>query len=120
MKVLWYSRHSMTKDQLADLQRIYGSDAIVKQVSASATSYKDVLEAGEDCDVLAVVLPPAMLADLTNPRNNNKPVIRAVANRVPTGNKIVNPATGSSEDEFAFKHVAWERVVRIEIVTERL
>lgn len=119
-RVLWFSRHVMTADQLADLKRIYGSDVVVKQVSASATTFRDVLEAGEDCDVLAVVLPPAMLADLTNPRNNSKPVIRAVANRVPTGNKVVNPATGSSEDEFAFKHVAWERVREVKIVTERL
>lgn len=118
-KVLWYSRHNMTEDQISDLQRIYG-DIELKQVSASAASFKDVLEAGEDCDILAVVLPPAMLADLTNPRNNAKPVIRAIANRVPTGNKVVNPATGKEEDEFKFVHAGWERVIKIEVVTERL
>jgi hypothetical protein len=110
----------MTQDQLDDLRRIYGKDLEVKQVSSTAVSYKDILTVGDDCDVLAVVLPPAILADLTNPRNNQKPVIRAIANRVPTGNKITNPATGKLEDEFKFEHAGWERVIKIEVVTERL
>lgn len=120
MRVLWFSRHTMTQDQLDDLRRIYGKDLEVKQVSSTAVSYKDILTVGDDCDVLAVVLPPAILADLTNPRNNQKPVIRAIANRVPTGNKITNPATGKLEDEFKFEHAGWERVIKIEVVTERL
>ena len=118
--VLWFSRHNMTEDQIDGLKRIFGSDVTIHQVSASATSFRDVLEAGKDDDVLAVVLPPAMLADLTNPRNNTKPVIRAIANRVPTGKQVVNPATGKLEDEFKFVHAGWERVLKIEVVTERL
>lgn len=118
--VLWFSRHNMTDDQMKDLQRIFGSDVAVHHVSANASSFRDVLEAGKDDDVLAVVLPPALLADLTNPRNNQKPVIRAIANRVPTGNKVVNPATGREEDEFKFVHAGWEKVVKIEVVTEKL
>lgn len=119
-KVLWFSRHQMTEDQSADLKRIYGSTIEVKQVSESASSFKDVLSAGEDCQVLAVVLPPAMLADLTNPRNNQKPVIRAIANRVPTGNMVVNPATQKEEPEFKFEHAGWEQVLKVEVVTKRL
>lgn len=120
VKVLWFSRHTMTTDQLADLKRIYGEHLEVKQVSESASSFKDVLTAGEDCQVLAVVLPPAMLADLTNPRNNAKPVIRAIANRVPTGNMVVNPATQKEEQEFRFEHAGWEQVLKVEVVTKRL
>lgn len=119
-KVLWFSRHTMTEEQLSDLKRIYGSGIEVKQVSESAASFRDVLAAGEDCQVLAVVLPPAMLADLTNPRNNVKPVIRAIANRVPTGNTVINPATQKEEPEFRFEHAGWEEVVKIEVVTKRL
>ena len=118
--VLWFSRHTMTNNQLSDLKRIFGEGITIHQVSASATSFRDVLEAGKDDDVLAVVLPPAMLADLTNPRNNTKPVIRAIANRVATGKQVVNPATGQLEDEFKFVHAGWERVLKIEVVTERL
>ena len=118
--VLWYSRHNMTDDQVKDLQRIYGSDVEIHHVTANASSFKDVLEAGKEDDVLAVVLPPALLADLTNPRNNVKPVIRAIANRVATGKRVINPATGKEEDEYKFVHAGWERVVKIEVVTERL
>lgn len=119
MKVLWFSRHGMTEEQLADLRRIYG-DVDVKQANGTASSWRDVAEAGADCDVLAVVLPPNLLADLVNPRNNQKPVIRAKANRVPTGNTVVNAATGKEETEYRFQHAGWERVIRIEIVTEAL
>lgn len=118
--VLWYSRHNMTDDQVKDLQRIYGSDVNIHHVTANASSFKDVLEAGKEDDVLAVVLPPALLADLTNPRNNVKPVIRAIANRVATGNRVINPATGKEEDEYKFIHAGWEKVIKIEVVTERL
>lgn len=118
--ILWFSRHNMTDDQINDLKRIFGSDITINHVSANAVSWRDVVEAGANDDVLAVVLPPALLADLTNPRNNQKPVIRAIANRVPTGKQVVNPATGKLEDEFKFVHAGWERVLKIEVVTERL
>ena len=118
--VLWFSRHNMTEDQIDDLKRIFRSDVTIHHVSANAASWKDVVEAGSNDDVLAVVLPPALLADLTNPRNNQKPVIRAIANRVATGNQVINPATGKLEDEFKFVHAGWEKVVKIEVVTERL
>lgn len=109
----------MTDAQIDDLKRIFG-EIEIHHVSDNASSFRDVLEAGKDDDVLAVVLPPALLADLTNPRNNTKPVIRAIANRVATGKQVVNPATGKLEDEFKFVHAGWERVLKIEVVTERL
>ena len=120
MKILWLSRHNMTNEQITDLRRIYGEDIEIKHYTNTVNSWKDVAEIGEDCDVLAVVLPPAILADLTNPRNNTKPVIRAIANRIETGNTIVNPATGKEEKEFKFVHAGWEKVIKIEVITERL
>ena len=116
-KILWLSRHQMTKAQVADLNRIYG-EIEVKTFDQSVSGWKDVAEAGADCDILAVVLPPAILADLI--RNNTKPVIRAKANRVPTGNTVVNPATGKEETEYRFEHAGWERVIKIEVVVEAL
>lgn len=118
-RILWLSRHKMTQEQKTDLVRIYG-EVEVKQYDQSVSGWKDVVEQGKDCDVLAVVLPPAILADLTNPRNNIKPVIRAIANRVPTGNTVVNPATGKEEQEFKFEHAGWERVIKVVVETERL
>ena len=118
-RILWLSRHTMTQEQKTDLARIYG-EVEIKQFSQSVTGWKDVVEQGKDCDILAVVLPPSILADLTNPRNNQKPVIRAIANRVPTGNTITNPATGKEEQEFKFEHAGWERVIKVVVETERL
>lgn len=118
-KILWLSRHKMTAEQESDLKRIYG-DIEVKQHQEIVTGWKEVIEIGKECDVLAVVLPPAIITDLTNPRNNTKPVIRAIANRVETGKTIINPATNKEEKEFKFEHAGWEKVIRIEVVTERL
>lgn len=118
-KILWLSRHTMTQAQEDDLHRIYG-DVEVKTFDQTVSGWKDVVEAGADCDVLAVVLPPAILADLTNPRNNQKPIIRAKANRVATGRTVTNPATGKEEAEYRFEHAGWERVIKIEVVVEPL
>ena len=117
--ILWLSRHNMTTAQLDDLKRIYGDIQII-HCDQTVNSYRDVLEAGKDCDILAVVLPPAMIADLVNPRLNTKPVIRARANRVATGNKILNPATRKEENEYKFEHVCWEQIKKIEIITQVL
>ena len=118
-KILWVSRHQMTEEQLDDLKRIYGEFELVK-FDQTVSNVKEIIEAGKNCDILAVVLPPALLADLVNPRNNEKPVIRAIASRVETGNKILNPATGKKELEYKFVHVAWEQVLKIEIITKKL
>lgn len=119
-KVLWLSRHIMSAEQVADLKRIYGNDIVVKSADMTVSSWRDVVDAGADCDILAVVLPPAILADLTNPRNNSKPVIRAKANRVATGKTIVNPATGKEEAEYCFQHAGWEQVIKVEVVTKQI
>ena len=111
MKILWLSRHTMSTEQVADLKRIYGNDIEVKSADMTVSSWRDVVEAGADCDILA---------DLTNPRNNSKPVIRAKANRVATGKTVVNPATGKEEAEYCFQHAGWEQVLKIEVVTKQL
>ena len=116
MKILWLSRHTMSTEQVADLKRIYGNDIKVKSADMTVSSWRDVVEAGADCDILAVVLPPAILADLTNPRNNSKPVIRAKANRVATGKTIVNPATGKEEAEYCFQHAGWNKCSRLKLL----
>lgn len=120
MTIFWLSRHDMTVAQHDDLKRIYGADIEVVCHKDTVASAQDVVALAGDSDVLAVVLPPAMLADLTNPRVNTKPVIRAIANRVPTGKTMVNPATGKEEAEFRFEHVGWEQVLRIVVETKRL
>ena len=118
-KILWLSRHNMTRDQYVDLKRIYGNVEI-KQVSKTVNGWQDVVDLGYDCDVLAVVLPISILADLTNPRNNRKPVIRAKSNRVPTGKSVLNPATGKEEEEYLFEHVGWEQIESVVLSVKEL
>ena len=118
-KILWFSRHQMTEAQRVDLERIYG-EVEIKKIDGTVSSWREITEAGEDCEILAVVLPPAILADLVNPRNNQKPVIRAIANRVETGNMVINPATNKEEVEYKFQHAGWEKIIKIEVVTELL
>ena len=118
-KILWLSRHNMTGEQYVDLQRIYGNIEI-KQVSKTVNGWQDVVDLGYDCDVLAVVLPISILADLTNPRNNRKPVIRAKSNRVPTGKSVLNPATGKEEEEYLFEHVGWEQIESVVLSVKEL
>lgn len=96
-KILWLSPHDMTNDQIDDLKRIYG-DIEIHYVNKSVSSYKDVVDIGKDDDIFAVVLPPAILADLVNPKNNSKPVIT----------------------EYRFKRGGWEHVKKIKVVTEML
>ena len=62
-KILWVSRHQMTEEQLDDLKRIYGEFELVK-FDQTVSNVKEIIEAGKNCDILAVVLPPALLADL--------------------------------------------------------
>lgn len=107
-------------DQIADLRRIYGNDIVIEKHNITASSHKDVLEASKEADVIAVVLPPNILADLVNPRNNKKPVIRAVSNREKTGKLVLNQATGQNEEEYRFVHGGWEQVEKIEIIVKKL
>lgn len=75
MKILWVSRHQLNNEQLSDLERIYGDVEIVN-FQDTVKSAEQLVEVGEDCEVFAVVLPPALLEDLISPRINQKPVIR--------------------------------------------
>lgn len=113
-KIFWLSRHTMTEEQLADLKRIFGEVEIV-QHDGTVKDAKEVVDLASDCDILAVVLPPAILADLVSPRICTKPVIRAKAKRVPTGKTVISPATGKEETEFRFEHAGWEQIKRIVI-----
>ena len=118
-KILWLSRHNMTRDQYVDLKRIYGNIEI-KQVSKTVNGWQDVVDLGYDCDVLAVVLPISILADLTNPRNNRKPEKKKKSNRVPTGKWVLNPATGKEEEEYLFEHVGWEQIESVVLSVKEL
>ena len=120
-RVLWVSRQDLLEDQKKDLERIYG-DVEIKRFNWSVQDIEEILEAGEGCDVIAVVLPlpQGILNGLLNPRNNTKPVIRALINRIETGETVVNPDTGNEEKVVRPEFVAWERINKLIVDVTRV
>ena len=67
-KILWISRHEMTIEQLDDLKRIYGEISITK-VDKTIADVKEI-EKYKDYDVIAVVLPINIIAELVSKKLN--------------------------------------------------
>ena len=117
-QVLWISRHTMTEAQKADLERVMGGTVCL-------TVWPDTVEDVEALrplvlrsDAVAAVLPPEKLAQLLE-LAGDRPVLRSVSARRPTGRWIVLP-DGRREQEFAFDHQAWQQVLEIRVRTRPL
>ena len=113
MKVLRLTRHGATPEQLDELRRIFGDDCVVTEVSETVPDAARVTAicAEYGADVLEAVLPLPLMAEVVNPRTGvGIPVIRAITNRMldASGEKAI----------FAFSH--YEKVIKVEVVTERL
>lgn len=104
-KVLWFSRHIMSKEQAEALMIRLGNTEIT-QLSKSIQSAQDIAQEIGAHDIIAVVAPPQLLAGILKIAGD-KPVITAKMERT------VLP-DGSVEMKF----VKWERVLRIDIVKE--
>lgn len=114
-KILWVSRHAMTSDQMADLERIYGVFELI-QYDETLTDITTLLE--YDVDVYAVVLPIDLIALLR--KSTSSDVIQPVSGRVKTDRLIINNATGEYENEYLYRHLYWQLITKCEIETERL
>ena len=114
MTVLWISRHNMTPEQLADLERIMGGPVCLRLWQDTVTDIADLVPAVREADAVAAVLPPELLAELLR-MAGGKPVLVAVSERVPTGRAAAN-----GEPEFAFVHRCWRQLLRLEIETRAL
>ena len=97
-KVLWVSRHEMTAEQRADLDRVMGG--------------AELLPWKETVTDIAQLLPLLEQAD-------KKPVLRAVSERRATGCIRTLP-DGRREQEFAYVHAGWEQLLRMDVRTRRL
>ena len=119
--VLWISRHQMTPKQYHDLERIMKDEVRLIQWSETipdAASLGKSESSMTQVDAVAAVLPPDLLGELLKIAGE-KPVLRAVSSRLPTG-RIVTLSDGRQEQEFQFVHVCWEQVLKVEIQTRRL
>lgn len=117
-QVLWISRHQMTPEQFADLERALGGPVRLQCWTDTVEDLRQLLPAIKQADILAAVLPPPMLAGLLR-MAGGRPVLQAVSARRPTG-RLLRLADGRSEPEFAYVHARWEQLLRLEIETRPL
>lgn len=109
MNILRLTRHEPSREQISELMRIYGNGVNVVTVCETVPDAKRVAELVEEhkADVLEVVLPIGLLAEVL--KTVKVPVIRAV---------MLRELKEDGTVEFIFDH--YERVVKVEVVTERL
>lgn len=106
-KVMWFSRHEMTKEQREAL----GTNVEIKQINKTVNSAFELREEIENADIIAIVAPINLQQQFLK-LAGNKPVIMAVNDRV-----IVTREDGT-EEKAEFRFVKWERLVKIEVVKE--
>ncbi len=112
MKVLRLTRHAIVPEQLAELQRLYGADCEILEISETVPNSARVTEMvrAHNADVVEAVLPFQLLAEVVGPDGCGIPVIRAITRRV--------FAEDGVKVHFVFSH--YEKVLKVEVVTERL
>lgn len=117
-RVLWVSRHEMTRDQRADLERALGGPVELLPWQDTVADVAQLRPALEGADAVAAVLPVELLAQLL-PLAGGKPVLVATSGREPTGRVHTLP-DGRQEPEFAFVHQGWRQILRLELETRLL
>jgi len=116
-KIVRITRHDAEDRQIEDLRRIFGEDAEIVTVSETLpTDPREFTrrfdEIAADADVVEAVLPVNLLAvalKYSDFARRGGQIIRAVMNREVDEDGNVN---------FTFDH--YERVVKVEVVMERL
>ena len=105
-KILWFSRHEMTEEQKAAL-----GDCEITQISKTINSAYELADEIAAADIIAIVAPINIQAQFLK-LAGDKPVITAKSQRL-----LVHQDDGS-EDKVVFQFEKWERLVKIEVVTE--
>lgn len=109
MKVMWFSRHTMTSAQKADLENIYDAETIeIVHIDKTINSAFELKETVEECDVLAVVLPIHLQEQLLR-FSGDKPVLICRSHRVPLENGA-----------YRFVHAGWDELKKIEVIKNKL
>ena len=117
-RVLWVSRHEMTPEQMADLERVMGGPVELLPWRDTVREAAKLAPALKEADAAAVVLPLELLGELL-PLAGEKPVFQAVSGREATGRTVTTP-DGRREQEFAFVHKGWRQILRLEVETRLL
>lgn len=106
-KVLWFSRHTMTAEQLSAL----GTVREIVQCDGTISSAWELADEINDCDIIAIVAPIGLQQQFLK-LAGDKPVVMALSERVITP----DPEGGESKVDFVFQK--WERLLRIEVEKE--
>ena len=109
-KVLWFSRHQMSDEQCASLERKLGTIS-VHQVDRTVQSARELSAEIEDADIIAIVAPIGLQAEFLR-LAGDKPVISAVSRR----ELVEDPNGGESQTVFVFER--WERLLKVEVIKE--
>lgn len=107
-KILWFSRHTMTDEQLAVLTAKHG-DVEVHKVDKTIQSAFELSDEVENADVIAIVAPINIQAQFLK-LAGDKPVIVAQTKR-----ELV-PSEDGSESKVVFNFDGWKRLEKIEVV----
>ena len=105
-KVLWFSRHEMTEDQIQALKDACGEEITVEQIDQQINSAYELKDQIAEHDVIAIVAPIALQQQFLK-LAGKRPVIMAVNDRIIT-----------EEGKQAFSFVKWERLLKIEVIKE--
>lgn len=114
-KILWLSRHDMSAKQYEELETAFGEITVIQHRN-EVKNADEILSIGEGCDVYAVILPPRILQELFQKskfQKSNVRIIRPVMNR-----GIIE--TTRCGPQVTLTHDYWERIVEMNIVTEKL
>ncbi len=117
MKIVRLTRHEAGPEQLAELRRLFGEEAEIEMVSETLPSEsKEAVtrfdQLSQGADVVEAVLPINLLEAVQKFSAFSKKgglVIRAITER-----KLVE----GGQATFAFSH--YEKIVKVEVITERL
>lgn len=122
-KVLWFSRHDMTEEQLTALGNVEVTKINVANMpnvhvplvgsvnNGDKTDLPPLKEMIKEFDVIGVVLPINLQSQVLSVAGD-KPVIQAVNKRV-----LVKAEDGT-EDKVVFQFNGWKRLVEIKVLLE--
>lgn len=109
-KVLWFSRHELSAEQLVDLERIFGKVAVT-MVNKTITKAAEIRSDIEAADVVAIVAPLPLQQEFLHLAGPDRPVIFCKNDR------IVDPEDNS---KVTFSHAGWFQIKEIRVVFEPL
>jgi len=107
-KILWFSRHSLTKEQLNDLNCLFSEELNIRQIDKTINSVVEIKEDLDWCDVAIVVMPIEM----------QKETLMLLGGKIMMISR--NHRILQSDGSYKFVHAGFDRIERIEIVKYKL